>query len=169
MHSNIRLQPGNKYLLSALLHPYYRASSSSIMKSENVSIKYSFGVRDSQSSGYLETFVTEAPIACPGWLSLFTIYVKSPWIVIIIFKISGQILAREWTKYECGVFSELGYKDDRLYPALFRAGNLSRPTAGRVQPLPVKLVKSLVLSPRPQALRAPPRGELSFRCSRWDF
>ena len=82
---------------------------------------------DYTTSRALETFVREATIA---WVSLFTLYL--PCIVIIIIKISGQILAREWTKYECGVFSELGYKDDRLYPALFRAGNLSRPTAGRV-------------------------------------
>ena len=61
-----------------------------------------------------------------------SVYTKSLRIVIIIINISGQILAREWTKYECGVFSELGYKDDRLYPARFRAGNDSRPTAGQI-------------------------------------
>ena len=119
------------------------------MNSENVSIKYSFGLRDSHSSVDLETFVREATI---GWLSLFTLYLPlpPPCIVIIIIKISGQILAREWTKYECGVFSELGYKDDRLYPALFRSGNVSRPTSGTVQCLHVKLVRNcLVLSSPP--------------------
>lgn len=38
---------------------------------------------------------------------------------------SGQILAREWIKYECGVFSEQGFNGDRLYPAMFNSGNTS--------------------------------------------
>ena len=116
------------------------------MNSENVSIKYSFGLRDIERSVDLETFVRE------GYNSLVvSVYIISPSVVIIIIKISGQILAREWTKYECGVFSELGYKDDRLYPALFRSGNVSRPTAGTVQCLQVKLVKLSSPPSRPES------------------
>ena len=51
---------------------------------------------------------------------------------MIEFNISGQILAREWTKYDCGVFSEQGFKDDRVYPAMFKAGNSSKPNQGKV-------------------------------------
>lgn len=45
----------------------------------------------------------------------------------------GQILAREWTKYQSGVFSEQGFKDDRLYPPIFSAGNVSQPSQGCIQ------------------------------------
>ena len=44
---------------------------------------------------------------------------------MIEFNISGQILAREWTKYDCGVFSEQGFKDDPLYPSHYQIGNSS--------------------------------------------
>lgn len=48
-------------------------------------------------------------------------------------EIKGQILAREWTKYESGVFSERGFKDDRLYPTSFSSGNVSQPSQGCIQ------------------------------------
>ena len=51
---------------------------------------------------------------------------------MIEFLISGQILAREWTKYDCGVFSEQGFKDDRLYPAYYQVGNSSTSNQGMV-------------------------------------
>merc|ERR1712106_972182 len=47
--------------------------------------------------------------------------------------VKGQILAREWTKYESGVFSERGFKDDRLYPTSFSSGNVSQPSQGCIQ------------------------------------
>merc|ERR1711874_367164 len=48
-------------------------------------------------------------------------------------EVKGQILAREWTKYESGVFSERGFKDDRLYPTTFSSGNVSQPSQGCIQ------------------------------------
>ena len=50
---------------------------------------------------------------------------------IKILCFSGQILAREWSKYECGVFSEQGFKNDRLYPAEFHSGNASIANQGK--------------------------------------
>jgi len=47
--------------------------------------------------------------------------------------VKGRILAREWTKYESGVFSEHGFEDDRLYPTSFSAGNISQPSQGCIQ------------------------------------
>ena len=56
------------------------------------------------------------------------------WVGIhyIIIIISGQILAREWTKYDCGVFTEQGFKNDRLYPDHFKSGNFTIETQGRI-------------------------------------
>ena len=50
---------------------------------------------------------------------------------IKILCFSGQILAREWSKYECGVFSEQGFKNDRLYPPEFHSGNASIANQGK--------------------------------------
>ena len=47
--------------------------------------------------------------------------------------ILGQILTREWTKYEAGIFTERGFSGDRLYPASYSAGNATLPNQGCVR------------------------------------
>ena len=44
--------------------------------------------------------------------------------------ILGQILSREWTKYEAGIFPEQGFQGDRLYPPTYTAGNATKPNRG---------------------------------------
>ena len=44
--------------------------------------------------------------------------------------ILGQILSREWTKYEAGIFPEQGFEGDRLFPPTYTAGNETKPNVG---------------------------------------
>jgi len=47
-----------------------------------------------------------------------------------ITKEKDVILAREWTKYEFGIFSEHGFEEDNVYPNSYSIGNTSLPSDG---------------------------------------